>query len=158
MNKKKFDETAVLNELKGNSLFFRKPVEPSPSLEPEPPKEENKSPTLPAPIVPKIEPARDTTVSRNHDTTPDTATPRTRDPIIEKTRRAVKHFGKEAATHRFTSEEKKALKSIERDYEERDVRTSENEITRIAINYIIEDYKKNKKDSILARVLEMLNS
>ena len=51
-----------------------------------------------------------------------------------------------------------ALRSIEREYEEKDIRTSENEITRIAINYILEDYKLNTDNSILAQILDMLNS
>jgi hypothetical protein len=77
---------------------------------------------------------------------------------LETTRKAVKQFGKEAATHRFTLSEKKALKAIEREYSEQGIRTSENEITRIAINYMLEDYQVNRKKSIVAQVLELLNS
>lgn len=156
MNKKKLDETSVLNELKNNSLFFRRepkavpePVQtptPLPAVEPEPS------------IVPATATTDDTVIPRHHDTTRDTTIPRHHEPIFETTRRAVKQFGKEAATHRFTLEEKKALKAIERDYGEQGIRTSENEITRIAINYMLEDYRVNKKKSIVAQVLELLNS
>jgi hypothetical protein len=38
------------------------------------------------------------------------------------------------------------------------IRTSENEITRIAVNYIIEDLKQNDKESLLSRVIDALNS
>lgn len=152
---KKLNENAILNELHGQSLFFKPTIEAQESEQPSP------TQVVPPPVAPKhpepaIEPApaRDTTTPRHHGT----VIPRHHDNIIETTRRAVKQLGKEAATHRFTIEEKKALKSIERDYEERDIRTSENEITRISINYIIEDYRKNGNDSILARILKLLNS
>src|SRR5690242_20348055 len=52
----------------------------------------------------------DTMIPRHHDTmTPlsrDTMTPKGQSDIIEVVRKAAKHIGKEAATHRFTIEEK----------------------------------------------------
>ncbi|MCB8980259.1 MAG: hypothetical protein H6657_22840 [Ardenticatenaceae bacterium] len=87
----------------------------------------------------------DTTVSWYHDT------------IIELLRKTVKIIGKEAATHRFTVEEKRAIKKIVFTYEDQGILTSENEITRIAINHLIEDYKQNGKSSLLDRVLKALN-
>ena len=72
-------------------------------------------------------------------------------------RRAVRTLGKEAATYRFTQEEKRALSSIVYAYKERGIKTSENEITRIALNYLIDEYRRNNTSSILARVLARLN-
>jgi len=154
--KKKLNEDAILNELHGNSLFFpsQSAVEKDTTSSPPPP-----IPPL-AEVVTQVIPAQaaapqhDTTPPRYHDTTP----PRHHDSIIETTRRAVKQFGKEAATHRFTVEEKKALKRIEREYEEHDIQTSENEMTRIAINYMIAEYHANGRDSFLARILKLLHS
>lgn len=168
--KKKLDENAIANELRGNSLFFRPkaeaPADDPVSVKPQGPQAEKASP-IPSPTPAASSPPsndttipryRDTVIPRHHDTTVSpTANPNPLSPI-EYARRAVKQLGKEAATHRFTVEEKRALKAIERDYEERGVRTSENEITRIAINYILQDYQSNKTRSILARVLEMLHS
>jgi hypothetical protein len=155
--KKNLNEDAIYNELHGNSLFFpsksvveKKDRKPSPALDTPSPSQESKQ-TLPREVS---VPAHDITTPRYHDT----VIPRHHETIIETTRRAVKQLGKEAATHRFTVEEKKALKTIEREYEEKDIRTSENEITRISINYVIEDYHANGRDSILARVLKLLNS
>ena len=96
---------------------------------------------------------RDTTKPRHHDT----MTPRYHDTIIESVRSTVKDFGKEAATHRFTLEEKKAIAAIIFAYKNRGIQTSENEITRVAINYIERDYKQNGENSILHKVLEALN-
>lgn len=162
---KKLNEDAILNELHGQSLFFQTkkeaetPERPSPT--PRTVAFEQAQPLEPTTLS---VPARDTTTPRHHDT----VIPRHRDttaaaarhatPLtaIEYARRAVKQLGKEAATHRFTLEEKRALKAIEHAYQERGVRTSENEITRIAINYILHDYHTNQARSVLAQVLALL--
>jgi len=88
---------------------------------------------------------RDTVVSSNHDA------------MIETVRKAVKELGKEAATHRFTPEEKRALLDIIYSYKGSGLKTSENEVARIAINYVLEDYKLNGRNSILDQVLRALN-
>ena len=87
----------------------------------------------------------DTTVSRYHDT------------IIELIRKAVKEHGKEAATHRFTADEKKAIAGIIYAYLSQGIRTSENQIARIAVNFIINDYRENGENSVLDRALRALN-
>ena len=87
----------------------------------------------------------DTVVSSNHDT------------MVEIVRMAVKELGKEAATHRFTVEEKKAVLDLIYSYKGSGIKTSENEVARIAINYILEDYKQNGQNSILDKVLKALN-
>src|SRR5579859_7699590 len=76
-----------------------------------PAKDRSSSPTqkTTAPRTFKKEVKKPIMVSRHHDTKHDTMTPRHHDAIIELIRSAVKTFGKEAATHRFTLEEKKAV-------------------------------------------------
>ena len=96
---------------------------------------------------------RGTVTPRNHETT----VSRYHDTIIELVRKAVKEFGKEAATHRFTQMEKKTIVDIIYAYKNRGIRTSENEITRIAVNFIIEDYRENGKNSVLDKALRALN-
>ena len=88
---------------------------------------------------------RDTTVSRYHDTT------------IETVRKAVKVLGKEAATHRFTIEEKHAIADLVYAYKRRGIRTSENEITRIAVNFVLQDNQEGGKNGVLDKVLRALN-
>jgi len=101
---------------------------------------------------------RATTVSSNHDTAADTtASDPLPDVALELIRRAVRTLGKEAATYRFTLDEKRALSSIVYAYKERGIKTSENEITRIALNYLIDEYRRNSTSSILAQVLARLN-
>ena len=161
--KKGLNLTHITNELKGASAYFRrdsKQEEPSsPLSSEEKPRQELEQPRSPTKKSSAQEAgSRDTTTPRYHDTTVDTMIPRHRDTIFETTRRAVKQLGKEAATHRFTIEEKKALRAIEHAYLDKNIRTSENELTRIAINYMLEDYRINEEKSIFARILELLNT
>ena len=76
---------------------------------------------------------------------------------IDLIRKAVKEFGKEAATHRFTVAEKKDVADLIYTYKNQGIRTSENEVTRIAVNFIVEDYKENGESSVLHKILEALN-
>ena len=115
-----------------------------------------KTPTSKQPVKKsKDKPPRhhDTMVPRYHDTT----TPRYHDTTTEAIRKAVKQIGKEAATHRYTEVEKKAIASIIFTYKNQGVFTSENEISRIAVNFIIEDFDENGEKSILAKCLKALN-
>ena len=91
--------------------------------------------------------------SSNHAAMP----PDNQDDVIEYIRQAVKHTGKEAGTYRITREEKKALLEICFSFRLKGIRTSENEITRIAINYLIHDHKINKENNILERVIEAIH-
>ena len=106
------------------------------------------------PAKPARQPAgHDTVIPRNRETTA-SQHPET---LIESIRKAVKEFGKEAATHRFTMEEKKAIADIVYAYKVRGVRTSENQIARIAVNLVVSDHRKNGDKSILDRALIALN-
>lgn len=77
--------------------------------------------------------------------------------IIETIRKAVKDVGKDSATYRFTPEEKKALLELGFSYKMQGYKTSENELTRIAINFLLEDHRQNGKNSVLQRVLDALS-
>ena len=87
----------------------------------------------------------------------DTMTPRVHGVAVELVRKAVKEFGKEAATHRFTASEKKQIADLIYTYKNQGVRTSENEITRIAVNFIVEDHRENGENSVLHKILEAFN-
>ncbi len=99
---------------------------------------------------------------RNHDTMQprnhDTVVSRYHDTTIERVRKAVEGLGKEAATHRFTIEEKRAIADLVYAYKRRGIRTSENEITRIAVNFVLQDNQESGKNGVLEKVLRALNS
>jgi len=139
----------------------------SPFFAPTPPKVEPITPSSANPPVEKIDPEKvekpkikkteqpsnsDTTTPRNHDTT----VSRYHDIIIELVRKSVKEFGKEAATHRFTEAEKKEIADLLYTYKNRGIKTSENEIARIAVNFVVEDYKVNGENSVLHKLLKAL--
>lgn len=96
----------------------------------------------------KIPRHHETTVSRYHETTVSS--------MVEDIRRAVKQVGKEAATHRFTPEEKRAVADLIYTYNRHGHKTSENEITRIAINWLLLDYRDNGRESVLDKVIKAL--
>ena len=76
--------------------------------------------------------------------------------MVRRLRKAVKQIGKEAATHRFTLEEKDGLADTVYTYGRQGYRTSENEIVRISVNWLFEDYQENGKQSVLHKVLRAL--
>ncbi len=88
----------------------------------------------------------------------DADVPKPDEDVVETVRSAVKHFGKEPATQRLTTAEKQSLEDIEYTYKKRGIRTSGNEIIRIALNSVLLDYKRNGESSLLAKVLKRLNS
>jgi hypothetical protein len=94
----------------------------------------------------------DSKIARKHDST----LSRYLDNWIEPIRKAVKLSGKDPFFGRFTPEEKSLLADIAYTYKRRGIKTSENEIARIAIHHLLNDYQQNGKSSVLARVLKAL--
>ncbi len=76
--------------------------------------------------------------------------------LIDAIRKVVKAPGREVSFVRLTPGEKAELAEVVYTYKRKGYRTSENEINRIAVNFILEDYRSNGEDSILARVLDAL--
>ena len=102
----------------------------------------------------------DTMTSRHHDVTtslPHAIIVSCNQEMIAQLRSVVKQIGKEPTTCRLTTEEKKTLKTVEFEYSNRDIKTSANEILRIAINIIVDDYQANGEASMLDKVLTALN-
>lgn len=146
--KKTIDATGIMNELRGQSAFF--------------PKEREKQPAPPRVQQEKeAHENNDTMASRYHETkTPDnrdTTIPLSEKDMVEAVRKAVKQIGREPATQRLTLEEKQALDDIEYSYKRQGIKTSANEIIRIATNYIVREYRQNGENSILAKVIQSLN-
>ncbi len=75
---------------------------------------------------------------------------------IEAIRKVVKAPGKEVSFVRLSPDEKGELADIVYTYKRQGKKTSENEINRIALNYILQDYKANGENSILAKVIAAL--
>lgn len=162
--KKKLDTSGVMNELRGQSVFFPKDQAEQNDHEHQPttsPLVEQNKPTDKTndTVIPRY---HDTMIPQHHDTVVlsnhDTLVSQGDDGMIEEVRKAVKQVGKEPATQRLTLEEKQTLRSIEFTYGQQGIITSGNEILRIATNYILLDYQKNGENSILVKVLRSLNA
>lgn len=185
MSKKVLNTQSVINELKGQSAFFRQdaPVQaetdkPTPQAVKETPKEPKKHPHItvekesPKPIpnlehsptgLP-VEKKNDTVSSNdsNHARAHASTLASIQDDIVETIRKTVKQVGKDTLFVRLTPDEKHQVASVvyalNEMYRGEGRKTSENEIGRIGVNFLLEDYKANGEQSILAKVLVALNA
>lgn len=160
---KKLNTTSITNELEESAFFSKRQksaVSPTPPQIVEESKKGEIKKLLQAPkkkgsnddtMIPRH---RDTMIPRHHDTTVSLA----EEDMFEVIRKAVKQIGKESATQRLTIEEKQQLRDIEYSYDRQGIKTTGNEIIRIATNFIVLDYQKNGENSILGNVLKKLNS
>ncbi len=143
--KKKINTQAIVNELQGSVFFPSRKVEIVPQEVthrekqiPEPPS------TLPVQEQASVHASKHaSTQAINID--------------VEVIRKIVKSIGKEVLYVRLTPEEKNQVTDIEYTYQRQGIKTSGNEIGRIALNYLLADYKTNGEESILAKVLAALH-
>ena len=75
---------------------------------------------------------------------------------VEAIRKVVKTQGREVSFIRLTPEEKAQVSDIVYTYKRQGQKTTENQINRIAINYLLHDYHEHGEQSVLARVLASL--
>ena len=75
---------------------------------------------------------------------------------IDAIRKVVKTQGREVSFIRLTPEEKVQVSDIVHTYKRQGQKTTENQINRIAINYLLHDYNEHGEQSVLARVLASL--
>jgi hypothetical protein len=165
MSKKQLDTTAIENELRGGSAFFPsyRKAEQSPSPAPEAPSTEDRQPK------PEPEPKPEKEAEKPEDTAAimlarkhasKTASMLALSPdIIEAVRRIVRKPGKEEVLYvRLSREEKDRLSDVTYTYKRQGMKTSDNELMRVAINMLLEDYKVSGEQSLLARILAKLHS
>jgi hypothetical protein len=168
--KKKLNETDITNELRGASLFFQRPATNDNEEDSEPkPRRRTTNPKKRAATVDTavaevdaaaeadIEPAPTQPVAPAS-MTASMASPPLDHELVETIRKNVKRLGKEATFCRFTQEEKNALGDITYTYKRSGIRTSENEVVRIAVNWLLENYRSDGQNSVLAQVLDKLNA
>ena len=75
---------------------------------------------------------------------------------VRRLRQAVRRIGKEAATHRFTAQEKADLAQVIYEQGRQGVKTCENEIVRIAVNWLLAEHRAREGQSVLAQALKAL--
>ncbi|SRR5258708_6004726 len=151
--KKKLDVNAFASSLRGESVFFpTKNDLPAPDKAGEP--QEHPSPVQKEQDHPLHEQAseRASINASKH------ASVLALDTDIESVRKTLKLIGKEVLYVRLTPEEKAQVNDIEYTYQRQGIKTSGNEIGRIALNFLLADYKANGEQSILAKVLAALHT
>lgn len=176
MSKKTLNTSGISNELAGASLFFTSPKQRkedhSPSRMPVqapvlPEKAADKPYPPETPSEPTIGlPGQSPDAVLNHGGTNSDKLAVTLASMqsnqdaenIERIRKVVKTSGKEVTFVRLLPEEKEKLVDIVYVYRRLGIKTSENEIGRIAINFLTQDYEANGENSVLAKVLAALNA
>jgi len=78
--------------------------------------------------------------------------------MIESLRKAVKPLGDKVSYVRLTDAEKDGLREVVVALSRQGLKTTENEVSRIAIAYLLSDHAKNGPDSVVTRVIEALLS
>ncbi len=73
--------------------------------------------------------------------------------IIKEIRKMISEIGKESSTYRISKGEKKLLLSIIYELRMNGIKTSENQMIRIGLNYVVQDYLKSKGNSMLLKTL-----
>ena len=98
---------------------------------------------------------KDTVVTPRKHTT---MTPRYHDSMTATITKSIRETGKEVCTYRLTQKEKTSLVEIIYHFRMRNCKLSENEIARIAINFLIEDFKTDNKDCMLSIIAEAMKA
>lgn len=185
MSKKILKKQSVINELRGQSAFFRQDASAQPIPDKSKPKTVKNIPKNPkkhpmayiekemlkpspnqqqSPIDLPAEKKNDSVSSKdsNQANTHASMPANIQDDLIETIRKTVKQVGKDALFVRLTPDEKHQVTSvvyaINEMYRGESRKTSENEIGRIGVNFLLVDYKTNGEQSILAKVLTALNA
>jgi len=78
--------------------------------------------------------------------------------MIESLRKAVKPLGDKVSYVRLTDAEKDGLREVVVALSRQGLKTTENEVSRIAIAYLLSDHARNGPDSVVTRVIEALLS
>jgi hypothetical protein len=185
MSKKVLNTQSVINELKGQSAFFRQDaplqsetVDPKPATVKASPKKPKKlaeahgEKETPKPILNQVHSPINLPAEKKTDSVSSNDSNRAsarasmlaniQDDTIETIRKTVKQVGKDTLFVRLTADEKHRVTSVVYAFNEmyrgESRKTSENELGRIGINFLLEDYKANGEQSILAKVLAALNA
>lgn len=161
--RKNLNESGIQNELRGQSAFFPKSPSGANSV-PEQHAEKSlleqnsmQQPGTSFQSPPHTEQGASTRVTSNTSKHASTLAGYQK-ALIEVIRKTVKDPGKEVTFVRLTLEEKRQLADITYTYKRQGIKTSENEIGRIAMSYLLEDYKANGQASLLAKVIAALRA
>ena len=154
--KKTLDTTEIMNELRGQSAFFpnyrkERQSEEQPTSPSELQNKEQEETPVPKPTK-LIESKQTSNIASKR------ASTLAKDIDFIALHKTLKLIGKEVLYVRLTLEEKNQVADIEYTYQRQGIKTSGNEIGRIALNVLLADYKTNGEHSILAKMLAEIHT
>ena len=149
MSKKKLDVTTITNELRGQSVFFPGKTQEPTQQERQPLHEEHP----PVHAMPPLQASNNASIDASKH-----ASTQASEVDLKVVLKTLKLIGKEVLYVRLTQEEKSQVNDIEYTYQRQGIKTSGNEIGRIALNFLLADYKVNGEQSILAKMLTELHT
>lgn len=168
---KQLDTTSIANELIGSSSFFPATPTPLPSLIPHQediPMEVSASTKATStevkpPEQTKISLPKETAPKKQKLKEPKKASVQSREQaselasyhasVLAKISKVIREIGKEVSYTRLTQDEKRRVLDIIYNFKSDGVKTTENELMRIALNLLLEDYDLQKEGSILHKIL-----
>src|SRR2546430_17472841 len=156
--KKKVNTKLIMNEMQGSVFFPTKSEQPEPEMVEE--AKEIQKPVEQSQPFPSqsIQPKEKKESLLASNSASSLASTLAQDTDLEIVRKVLKLVGKEVLYVRLTPEEKGQVSDIEYTYQRQGIKTSSNEIGRIAINFILVDYKNNGENSIFAKVISALHT
>ena len=150
MSTKKLQESGIRNELQGASLYFTRPPETVSSSQVNKQDPKTTVSEYPKNLIDQKE-GDSGSLHASMQASKHVSKP---DDLIETVRKTVKQVGKEQLFVRLTPAEKDQLRAavhtLNEVYRRAGRKTSENEVSRIAIKYLLEDYRRHGDASILA--------
>lgn len=123
----------------------------------EPGKDTNNPPTLPVAEEPEKQDTSGVTTPIHHDTVTPQRHEISSGDMVSMIRAAVIQTGQASTNHRLTNVEKERIEDVVWEFKKNGIRTTENEIVRIALNYILNHHDQEGKNSLLAITLNLLH-
>ncbi len=166
---KKLDDSVIVDELRESSLFFppgqhrRTSPAGSPGEGLDRPKPQTSAAPSPrkarragGPETPQVGEGS-TEAPAPQEPSSNGALPLAPASVVAQIQRSVQQVGSKPITGRLTAEEKQALDEFLYTIKQAGIITSGNEVARIALQLVIEDYRRRGKSSTIAKILTLLH-
>jgi hypothetical protein len=160
--KKQLPTDAISSELAQSSVFFQKPIaqdkptkphlsQPEQSHSPAAPAQEKKTETSKQAV--NEESKEDGMTAGNTDVNHDVMTSLSQDMNLRKWQEVIENTETQNSALRLTSEERYAIEDVVNELRRKyGIKTSMNEVARLGLLFLIHDFKKNKKESMIHKV------
>ena len=159
--KKQLPTDAITNELAGASAFFQPKASPVPEPAPETPAAASPLVVTPPSDTPRQDSVPDPTkqaqqeelTSSRHGVMSDVTTALLEDIDLKRWREQIEDTETQNSSLRLTSQERYVIEDIISELQRKEkIKTSMNEVARLGLLFLIHEFKKHRKQSIIYRV------